>query len=56
MNKIITETIKIKCDTLPPKVDFIEKEIKRAGFEVLRYSIVDVKDNELTLSVSGRKI
>ena len=52
----MSKTIKIKTEILPPEVDFIETEIVKSGIEPLRWAIVDVKDNELTLSVSGRKI
>lgn len=53
---IVSKTIKIKVSSLPPKVDFIEEEIKKQGLEPLRWAIVDVdlKNCELTLSVSGK--
>ena len=56
MSEVISKTIKIKADKLPPEVDFIEQEIIKSGFEPLRWAIVDVIENELTLSVSGRKL
>ncbi len=56
MNGIISKTIKIKTDKLPPEVDFIEKEIKKQGFEVLRWAITDVYNNELVLNISARKL
>lgn len=56
MNEVISKTIKIKSDKLPPEVEFIEQEIIKSGLEPLRWAIVDVKDKELTLSVSGRKL
>ena len=56
MNEVISKTIKIKADKMPPDVDFIEKEIIKSNLEVLRWAIVDVKENELTVSVSGRKL
>lgn len=55
MSEIISKTIKIKVDKMPPSVEFIEKEIQLNGLEPLRWAIVEVKGNELTLSVSGRK-
>lgn len=54
MNGIISKTIKIKAATLPPSVDFIEKEILKHKIEPLRWAIVEVSCGELTLSVSGR--
>jgi len=54
--KITSKTIKIKCDKLPPKVDFIENEIKSQGLEAIRWAIVDVEENILTLSVSGYEV
>ena len=56
MSEVISKTIKIKAENLPPEVDFIESEIIKSGLEPLRWAIVDVKNNELTLSVSGRKL
>lgn len=56
MEKIISKTIEIKTNELPPKVDFIENEIRNFGFEPVRWAITEVKNNKLTLSVSGYKI
>ena len=53
MNEIISKTIVIKFDNLPPCVDFIENKIKEFKIEPLRWSIVDIKNNELTLKISG---
>ena len=53
---IITKTIKIKTDKLPPEVDFIEKEIKSQGLDPVRWAIVDVKGYELTINASGFEI
>ncbi|MBR2069147.1 MAG: hypothetical protein IJ877_05220 [Candidatus Gastranaerophilales bacterium] len=53
---IISETITIKTDKLPPEVDFIEEQITQHGFKPVRWAIVDVKDNEILLSVSGYKL
>ena len=55
MQEVVSKTIKIKTDKLPPDIEFIEKEIKRSGIEPLRWAILDVEENVLTLSVSGRK-
>ena len=55
MNEIISKTIKIKVDKLPPSVNFVENEIKKAGLKPLRWAIVDVNSKELTLSVSALK-
>lgn len=54
MNKIISKNIKIITPSLPPDVDFIENEIRKSGLEPVRWAIVDVDDNILTLSVSGQ--
>lgn len=56
MSEIISKTIKIIIDKMPPSVDFIEKEIIKNKIEPLRWAIVDIKDNELKLSVSGREL
>ena len=56
MSEIISKTIKIIADKMPPSVDFIEKEIIKNKIEPLRWAIVDIKDNELKLSVSGREL
>lgn len=57
MNKpIISKTIKIKSDKLPPDVDFIEEQIRLQGLEPVRFAIVEIIENELTLSVSGYEI
>ena len=55
MKKIISKTIKIISDKMPPSVEFIENEIKKAGLEPIRWAIVDIKNKELTLSVSALK-
>lgn len=56
MDEVISKTIKIITPTLPPDVDFIENKIKKNNIEPLRWAIVKIKENELTLSVSGRKL
>ena len=56
MSEVISKTIKVISSKLPPSVDFIEKEIEKQGIEALRWAIVDVAGNELTISVSGRKL
>ena len=53
MDKIISKTIKIISDSMPPKTSFIEREIKRQGINPVRWAIVEVNGNELTLNVSG---
>ena len=55
-NSIISKTIKIKCAQNPPEVDFVEDKIKLNGIEPLRWAIVDVNENELTLCASGRPL
>ena len=56
MSEIISKTLKIKVKSLPPDVDFIEQEIEKQGIEALRWAIVDVEDDVLTLFVSGRRL
>lgn len=56
MNKVISKTIKIKSEIMPPKVSFIEEQIAKSGLEPLRWAIVEINQNELTLNVSGRKL
>ena len=56
MSEVISKTIKIKTDKLPPEVKFIEEEIIKSGLEPLRWAIVEVEGDILTLSVSGRII
>ena len=52
-NPIISKTIKLVSPILPPKLDFIEEQIKLQNLEPVRWAIVDVNDNELTISASG---
>ena len=52
--EVISRTIKIEAQTMPPEVKFIEKKIEEHGIEPLRWAIVDINGNELTLCVSGR--
>ena len=56
MNRIISKTIKIKTDSLPPNVDYIEEEIKKLGFEPIRWAIVDIKNLELTINLSAQPL
>jgi len=51
--EIISKTIKITTDKLPPSVDFIENEIKKHNINPIRWAIIDIQNNILTLSVSG---
>ena len=54
MSEVISKTIKIISPIMPPKVEFIEKEIIKNNIEPLRWAIVEVNKNKLTISVSGR--
>ena len=56
MGEIISKTIKIISPNMPPNIDFIEKEIEKQGIEALRWAIVEVSKNELTICASGRII
>lgn len=51
---VISKTIKIISPNMPPSVEFIENEIEKQGIEALRWAIVKVNNNKLTISVSGR--
>ena len=56
MSEVISKTLKIKSPNMPPSADFIEQEISKNNIEPLRWAIVDIVENELTISVSGRKL
>ena len=56
MGKIISKTIKIISKELPPKTDFIIEQIRNKGMEPVRWAIVEIETNELTLNVSGYEI
>lgn len=51
---VVSKTIKIISPNMPPSVEFIENEIEKQGIEALRWAIVEVNNNKLTISVSGR--
>lgn len=54
MSEVISKTIKIISPVMPPRVEFIESEIEKQGLEALRWAIVEVNENELTICASGR--
>ena len=54
MTSVVSKTIKISSFDFPLSVDFIEKEIIKNNIEPLRWAIVDISENCLVLSVSGR--
>ena len=56
MSEVISKIIKIITPKMPPDVEFIELQIEKQGIEALRWAIVEVEKNELTISVSGRKL
>ena len=56
MNSVISKIIKIQVEKMPPAVEFIEKEIIKNDIEPLRWAIVEINENELVVSVSGRKL
>ena len=56
MSEVISKTLKIKSPVMPPNVDYIEQEIIKNNIEPLRWAIVDVEGDMLTISVSGRKL
>ena len=53
MKKIVSKTIVITSETMPPKSEFIEREIINHGINPIRWAIVEVNENKLTLNVSG---
>jgi len=56
MSEVISKTIKIKTEKMPPCSAFIEQQIIKAGLEPLRWAIVEVDKDELVLNISGRKL
>lgn len=54
--KIIDTVIKFKSDVMPPKNEYIEAQIRKNGIDPIRWAIIEICDNELTLSVAGIKI
>ena len=48
-------TIEIS-NTDNPTTEYIESELQKRNINPLRWAIVDVAGNELTISVSGRKL
>ena len=56
MNSVISKIIKIQVEKMPPAVEFIEKEIIKNDIEPVRWAIVEINENELVVSVSGRKL
>ena len=38
---------------MPPEIEFIEQSIKNEGIDPVRWAIVKIEDNILTLNVSG---
>jgi len=55
-NKIVSEIIVIYSEIMPPSVDFVISQIRKQGFEPIRWAIVNVEGNNIKLSVSGYKI
>lgn len=56
MNKIISKTIKVKSPKMPPSSEFIEDVIKNSGITPLRWAIVDIENDYLTINASGEII
>lgn len=51
--KLVDKIIKIKSPKMPPEVAFIENEIRKLNFEPIRWAIIEVNENELTISLSA---
>lgn len=56
MSEVISKIIKIISPIMPPDTDFIEKEIEKQGIEALRWAIVEINENKLTICASGRNL
>lgn len=54
--KIIDTVLKFNSGTMPPKNDFIEQKIRQEGIDPIRWAIIDINGNELTISVAGEKL
>ena len=54
--KIVDTIIKFKSDVMPPKNSYIEEKIRQYGIDPIRWAIIEINENELTLSVAGIKI
>ena len=55
MSEIISTTIELISPTLPPSVNFIEAELLKKQMNPIRWAIVKISENKLTLSVSYLK-
>ena len=55
MSKIISKSITIISDKLPPGTSFIEEQIRKHGIEPVRWAIVETDKNKLILNVSGNE-
>jgi len=53
---VISKIIKIKTSNFPPKPEYIEQKIIKSGIEPLRWAIIEVKESEVLVSVSGREL
>ena len=56
MCEVISKTLKIITPVIPPDINFIEQEIIKNNVEPLRWAIVEIESNCLTVSVSGREL
>ena len=54
--KIVDKIIKLKSDIMPPKNSFIEDKIRLLGIEPIRWAIIEIQNDELTLNVTGYEI
>lgn len=51
---IIEKTIEIEIkDNKPPRVEDIERQIEKEGLDVVRWAIVNVKDNKYVIAANG---
>ena len=55
MSEIISTTIELISPTLTPSLNFIEAELLKKQMNPIRWAIVKISENKLTLSVSYLK-
>jgi len=54
--KLIDTILEVEAQKMPPTVEFVEGFIKSCGIDPIRWAIIEINDNRLTLSVCGKVI
>ena len=54
--KIVDRILKIKTPKLPPENAFMEKSIKEAGIDPIRWAVIEVEGDILTVSAAGYEL